>query len=104
MSVYLDMAHDAGERGEAAKQLAQAIEADHRATFEEESMTDKLSERIRTQFQEKEWPGGIMLEWADEVDALEQRVEGLEDYKREVEKVAEVMYQFTLRRLAEEKA
>ena len=74
MSVYLDMAHDAGERGEAAKQLAQAIEADHRATFEEESMTDKLSERMHASL-DSDTLSFPIDEWADEVAALEQRVE-----------------------------
>ena len=32
----------------------------------------KLSERIREQHQEMEWPGSDMLEWADEIAALEQ--------------------------------
>lgn len=30
-----------------------------------------LSERIREEWNEREWPGQKMLEWADEVEALE---------------------------------
>ena len=68
--------------------MAQAIEADHRATFEEESMNDKLDtlslpERMRKialdipddMSNREYWLRTEILQWADAFDVLEQRVE-----------------------------
>ncbi len=85
-----------------------------------EEMTDKLSERMSSgsfSFTNdgvltcdecgREPDRGLLhcsshedLQNKKEVVTLEQRVEELEGYKKEVEAVAEVMYQFTMKRLA----
>jgi len=98
MNVYKDMAHDAGARGEEAEQMAQAIEADHRAQFEGESMTDNSAKEIAVYLRQCLLPGdvqdGIDLEvpsWLvrdaaeamDKLASLEQRLERLEELLRE---------------------
>jgi hypothetical protein len=48
MNVYEDMARDAGATGDEVQQMAQAIEADHRAQFEGGGMTlDEIADRVR---------------------------------------------------------
>ena len=41
--------------------------------------TSKLGDEIRSAYDEKEWSGGAMLGWADDVDALLAVVPALED-------------------------
>ena len=61
----------------------------------------KLSERMNDYAieDEKMTDNTIVKQWAEEVALLEEENEALRSYKEEVEQVADVMYQCTLRRL-----
>ena len=101
MSVYLDMAHDAGARGEEAEQLAQAIEFDQwrqaeKAELEKARevvrMTDKLSERVHNAVANKGPRTNNAAALANEVAALEQRVEEAEEGSRRSAEMWEAIY------------
>ena len=97
MNVYEDMARDAGARGDEIQQMAQAIEADHRATFgkplQERVMNEQSDQTAcgcqRIHYQPEDLEDGHFRErWrciactsefirVAELAALEQRVERL---------------------------
>ena len=65
----------------------------------------KLSERMRVACKETPWTiaHALVLDLAGEVAQLEEENEVLLSYKEEVEAVADTMYQYTMRRLAEQR-